>query len=79
MGSIEKNGLAGTGMGSFIRNSIAFCSGWFIAAAALGLFIVLVYTFGLSLNKQLIMFWIAAPLVYLAFLFYNITVIGTFN
>lgn len=65
-------------MGSIIRNLVAFFHGWFIAAAALGLFIVLVYTFGMSLKTELYLFWVAAPLVYGAFLAYNIFVIGKF-
>lgn len=40
--------LTGTTMGIVIRNLVSFMNGWFIAAAALGLFIVLVYTFGLG-------------------------------
>jgi hypothetical protein len=66
-------------MGTIIRNFVAFFNGWFIAAAALGLFIILVYNFGMSLRVQLILFWIAAPLVYAAFLVYNIWGVGTFT
>lgn len=66
-------------MGIVIRNLVSFMNGWFIAATALGLFIVLVYTFGLSLKWQLPLFWIAVPIVYIAILLYNILVVGTFK
>lgn len=78
MGDIGKNSLVGNATGSILRNFIAFFNGWFIAAAALGLFIALVYDFGLSLDVQRILFWIAAPIVYAAFIVYNSLVIGTF-
>lgn len=79
MGDLGKNSLVGSSMGTIIRNFVAFFNGWFIAAAGLGLFIVLVYNFGLSLDSQLVLFWIAAPLLYAAFIIYNIWVIGTFS
>jgi hypothetical protein len=77
LGDVSKNALQGTTMGFIFRNIIAFCNGWFIAAAALGLFIILVYDFGLSLKLQLLLFWIAAPIVYAGFLIFNIIAIGT--
>ena len=71
--------LVGTAMGIVMRNLVSFILGWFIAAAALGLFIVLVYSFGLGLKWQLPLFWIAAVLVYIGILLYNILAVGTFK
>lgn len=52
--------------------------GWFIAAAVLGLFVIFVYTCGMGQKTQLIAFWVVAPLVYIAFLAYNILQVGPF-
>ncbi len=60
--------------GIIIRNMIGFMNGWFIAAAGLGLSIVMVYSFGLDKYKQLIIFWIIAPLAYLCFFIINLSV-----
>ena len=60
--------------GIIVRNMVGFMNGWFIAAAGLGLSIVLVYSFGLDKYKQLIIFWIVAPLVYICFFIKNLSV-----
>lgn len=60
--------------GIIVRNMVAFMNGWFIAAAGLGLSIVMVYSFGLDKYKQLIIFWIIAPLIYAGFFIINLTV-----
>lgn len=78
LGNPGKNSLTGSFMGLLIRNMVAFMQGWFIAAAVLGLFIIFVYTCGMGQRTQLIAFWIIAPLVYLAFLAYNILQVGPF-
>lgn len=64
-------------MGIVMRNLVSFILGWFVAAAALGLFIILVYSFGLGLKWQLPLFWTAAVLVYIGILLYNILAVGT--
>ena len=60
--------------GIIVRNMVGFMNGWFIAAAGLGLSIILVYSFGLDKYKQLILFWIIAPLTYACFFFINLSV-----
>ncbi len=72
------NSLSGSAMGLLIRNMVAFAQGWFIAAAALGLFIVLVYDLGMGHRTQVISFWVLAPLVYAAFLIFDILEKGAF-
>ena len=54
-----------------IRNVFAFGQGWFIAAASLSIGIILVYTFGMSLQAHRIFFWIVTPLTYFWFLSHN--------
>lgn len=60
--------------GIIVRNMVGFMNGWFIAAAGLGISIILVYTFGLDKYKQLILFWIVAPLTYIGFFIKNLSV-----
>ena len=72
------NSLTGSFMGFLIRNMVAFIQGWLIAATVLGLFIVFVYTCGMGQRTQMIAFWVIAPLVYIAFLSYNILQMGPF-
>jgi hypothetical protein len=60
--------------GIIVRNMVGFMNGWMIAAACLGISIVLVYSFGLDKYKQLFFFWIVAPLAYLCFFIKNISV-----
>ena len=59
--------------GIIVRNMVGFMNGWFIAAAGLGLSIILVYSFGLDKYKQLILFWIIAPLAYACFFVINLS------
>jgi hypothetical protein len=74
LGDPNKTSLVGSTMGTIIRNVVAFFNGWFIAAGALGLFIVLVYNFGMATKTQTVLFWIVTPLIYVAFLIYNLSV-----
>jgi len=64
--------------GIIVRNMVGFMNGWFIAAAGLGLSIVLVYSFELHPCKQLILFWFIAPLAYACFFVINLSVLNGF-
>lgn len=79
LANARHSSLVGTAMGIVMRNLVSFILGWFVVAAALSLFIVLVYSFGLSLKWQLPLFWIAAVVVYIGILLYNILAVGTFK
>jgi hypothetical protein len=62
--------------GVVFRNLLAFTEGWLLAAAALGLFLVLVYRLGMGLDAQMVLFWIAAPLVYAGIVALNVSTTG---
>lgn len=79
LANARHSSLVGTAMGIVMRNLVSFILGWFIAATILGLFIILVYSLGLGLKWQLPLFWIAAVLVYIGILLYNILAVGTFK
>jgi len=79
LGKAEHSAWVGSTIGTVIRNIFAFAEGWLLAASALGLCLVLVYSLGVSHKIQTILFWIAAPLVYASILVINIWVVGTFQ
>ena len=51
-------------MGQYSQNSFAICLGWLIAANNVGLGVILVYYLGVTLDRQVLIFWIMTPICY---------------